>query len=204
MSRHLVSPRARRAAAAAPPGPVARPEPVAPPEPVAAPALTSVVEVDVTGLGEPLLAHVARAVVSAAPGLGAGPHLGIAVDTDRGRVVPVIRDAGDLSVAGLGRRIAELTHRARAGTATGSGEAAITLAGDRGVLWETPVLVPGQVAILGCGAPVQRPAVVRLAGGEPAIAVRSLVYLALTYDGRRVDGVDAARFLAAVKERLGG
>jgi 2-oxoglutarate dehydrogenase E2 component (dihydrolipoamide succinyltransferase) len=135
-------------------------------------------------------------------------HLGIAVDTDRGLMVPVIAAAGDLSLLGLSRRIEDLAARARAGTVKpdelSGGTFTLTNTGSRGALFDTPILVPGQVGILGTGAVVERPAVVRQADGEKAIAIRSIAYLALTYDHRLVDGADAARFLVAIKSRLEG
>jgi 2-oxoglutarate dehydrogenase E2 component (dihydrolipoamide succinyltransferase) len=133
-------------------------------------------------------------------------HLGIAVDTERGLMVPVVRNAGDLSLLGLARRIEELAARTRSGSVSpdelAGGTFTLTNTGSRGSLFDTPILVPGQVGILGTGMVVERPSVIRMAGGYPAIAVRSIAHLALTYDHRLVDGADAARFLMAVKERL--
>jgi pyruvate dehydrogenase E2 component (dihydrolipoamide acetyltransferase) len=133
-------------------------------------------------------------------------HIGIAVDTARGLVVPVIRDAGDLSLRGLSRRIADLAGRARSGTLApddlSAGTFTVTNTGSRGALFDTPILVPGQVGILGTGAAAERPVVVRRSTGERAIAIRDMAHLALTYDHRLIDGADAARFLALIKQRL--
>ncbi|UQX86992.1 2-oxo acid dehydrogenase subunit E2 [Jatrophihabitans telluris] len=133
-------------------------------------------------------------------------HLGIAVDTDRGLMVPVLRDAGDLSLLGLSRRIEDVANRTRAGAITpddlAGGTFTITNTGSRGALFDTPILVPGQVGILGIGAVVERPAVARQPDGQRVIAIRSMAYLALTYDHRLVDGADAARYLVSVKNRL--
>jgi len=134
-------------------------------------------------------------------------NIGIAVDTAKGLLVPVIRDAGDLSLRGLSRRIADLADRARSGTLTpddlSAGTFTVTNTGSRGALFDTPILVPGQVGILGTGAVVERPVVVRRSTGEPAIAIRDMAHLALTYDHRLIDGADAARFLTFIKQRLG-
>jgi pyruvate dehydrogenase E2 component (dihydrolipoamide acetyltransferase) len=133
-------------------------------------------------------------------------HLGVAVDTDRGLMVPVVKDAGDLNLLGLSRRIGELAARARDGSLSADdlsgGTFTLTNTGSRGVLFDTPILVPGQVAILGTGAIVERPVVARHSDGQRVIVVRSMVHLALTYDHRLVDGADAASFLTFVKERL--
>ncbi len=134
-------------------------------------------------------------------------HLGIAVDTDRGLMVPVIRNAGDLNVGGLARKIADLAARTRAGQVSpddlAGGTFTLTNTGSRGALFDTPIINQPQVGILGTGTVVRRPVVVSDAalGGE-VIAVRSMVYLALSYDHRLVDGADAARFLTTVKGRL--
>ena len=133
-------------------------------------------------------------------------HLGVAVDTDRGLMVPVVKDAGDLNLLGLSRRIGELAARTRDGSLSADelsgGTFTLTNTGSRGVLFDTPILVPGQVAILGTGAIVERPVVSRHSDGQRVIVVRSMAHLALTYDHRLVDGADAARFLTFVKERL--
>ena len=132
-------------------------------------------------------------------------HLGVAVDTERGLLVPVIRDAGDLSVTGLARRISDVAERTRTNKVSpdelSGGTFTITNTGSRGALFDTPILNQPQVAILGTGAVVKRPVVISDDGGD-VIAIRSMVYLALTYDHRLVDGADAARFLAAVRQRL--
>ncbi|TCC56245.1 hypothetical protein E0H73_34435 [Kribbella pittospori] len=132
--------------------------------------------------------------------------LGIAVDTEEGLVVPVIRGADDLNVGALARRIADLAARARNGTAAADdfsgGTFTITNTGSRGALFDTPILNAPESAILGLGAVVRRPVVLRGTNGEELIAIRSMAYLALTYDHRLVDGADAGRYLASVKERL--
>jgi pyruvate dehydrogenase E2 component (dihydrolipoamide acetyltransferase) len=136
----------------------------------------------------------------------ASQHLGVAVDTPKGLMVPVARGAGDLTLLALCRRINDLAAGARSGSLTADqlsgGTFTLTNTGSRGVLWDTPILVPGQVGILGSGTVVERPAVVRLAGGGRGIAIRSITNLALTYDHRLVDGADAARFLGTIKDRL--
>ena len=133
-------------------------------------------------------------------------HLGIAVDTERGLLVPVIRDAGDLNIAGLSRKIADLAERTRTNRVTpdelSGGTFTLTNTGSRGALFDTPIINQPQVAILGTGSVVKRAVVVTDETGADSIAVRSMVYLALTYDHRLVDGADAARFLTAVKTRL--
>ena len=133
-------------------------------------------------------------------------HLGIAVDTERGLMVPVIHNAGDLNIGGLARKIGDLAQRTRSGQVSpdelAGGTFTLTNTGSRGALFDTPIINQPQVAILGTGTVVKRAVVVEdLALGE-VIAVRSMVYLALTYDHRLVDGADAARYLAAVKTRL--
>ncbi|HSI26083.1 MAG TPA: 2-oxoglutarate dehydrogenase, E2 component, dihydrolipoamide succinyltransferase [Aeromicrobium sp.] len=136
----------------------------------------------------------------------AGEHLGIAVDTERGLIVPTIRDAGDLSIAGLARKIADAAERTRTNKITpdelSGATFTITNLGSNGALWDTPIINQPQVAILGVGAVVKRPVVLTDPNGGESIAVRSMAYLALTYDHRLVDGADAGRFLSAVKERL--
>jgi pyruvate dehydrogenase E2 component (dihydrolipoyllysine-residue acetyltransferase) len=133
-------------------------------------------------------------------------NLGVAVDTERGLLVPVIRDAGDLSIGGLARKIADLAERTRANKVTpdelGGGTFTLTNTGSRGALFDTPIINQPQVAILGLGTVVKRPVVVQDPDLGEVIAVRSMVYLALTYDHRIVDGADAARFLTTVKQRL--
>jgi 2-oxoglutarate dehydrogenase E2 component (dihydrolipoamide succinyltransferase) len=133
-------------------------------------------------------------------------HLGVAVDTERGLMVPVIRKAGDLNIGGLARKIADLAQRTRSGQVSpddlAGGTFTLTNTGSRGALFDTPIINQPQVAILGTGTVVKRPVVMEDAALGEVIAVRSMVYLALTYDHRLVDGADAARFLATVKERL--
>ena len=133
-------------------------------------------------------------------------HLGVAVDTERGLLVPVIRDAGDLNMGGIARRIAEVAQRTRDNKITpdelGGGTFTITNTGSRGALFDTPIINQPQVGILGLGAVVKRPMVVKGEDGGETIAIRSMVYLALSYDHRIVDGADAARFLTTLKERL--
>ena len=133
-------------------------------------------------------------------------HLGIAVDTERGLLVPVVRDAGDLNIGGLARKINELAERTRTNKLLpdelSGGTFTITNTGSRGALFDTPIINQPQVAILGTGAVVKRPIVVPDASGADVIAVRQMVYLSLTYDHRLVDGADAARFLSAIKARL--
>jgi 2-oxoglutarate dehydrogenase E2 component (dihydrolipoamide succinyltransferase) len=133
-------------------------------------------------------------------------HLGIAVDTERGLLVPVIRDAGDLNMGGVARKIADVAARTRDNKITpdelGGGTFTITNTGSRGALFDTPIINQPQVAILGLGAVVKRPIVMKGDDGGEQIAIRSMVYLALSYDHRIVDGADAARFLVTLKDRL--
>jgi 2-oxoglutarate dehydrogenase E2 component (dihydrolipoamide succinyltransferase) len=135
-----------------------------------------------------------------------GVHLGVAVDTERGLLVPVIHEAGDLNIGGLARKIADLADRTRNNKITpdelGGGTFTLTNTGSRGALFDTPIINQPQVGILGTGSVVKRAVVVEDEFGGESIAVRSMVYLALTYDHRLVDGADAARFLTTVKERL--
>jgi 2-oxoglutarate dehydrogenase E2 component (dihydrolipoamide succinyltransferase) len=132
-------------------------------------------------------------------------NLSIAVDTDRGLLTPVIRDAGELDIAGLAKEIADLAERTRDNKLKpdelAGGTFTLTNTGSRGALFDTPVVFLPQVAILGTGVVTKKPVVVSDSGTD-AIAVRSTVYLALSYDHRIVDGADAARFLGAVKARL--
>ena len=133
-------------------------------------------------------------------------HLGIAVDTERGLMVPVIRNAGDLNVGGLARKIADLASRTRGAQVSpddlAGGTFTLTNTGSRGALFDTPIINQPQVGILGTGTVVRRPVVVQDPALGEVIAVRSMVYLALSYDHRLVDGADAARFLGTVKARL--
>ncbi len=132
-------------------------------------------------------------------------NMSIAVDTERGLLTPVIRNAGDLDIAGLAAQIADLADRTRNNQLKpdelSGGTFTLTNTGSRGALFDTPVVFLPQSAILGTGIVVKRPVVVKQ-DGEDAIAIRSMVYLALSYDHRIIDGADAARFLSAVKERL--
>ena len=133
-------------------------------------------------------------------------HLGVAVDTERGLLVPVIHNAGDLNMGGIARRISDLAARTRDNKVTpdelGGGTFTLTNTGSRGALFDTPIINQPQVAILGLGSVVKRPMVVKGADGGETIAIRSMVYLALSYDHRIVDGADAARFLVTLKDRL--
>ncbi len=201
--------------------------------------LTSVVEVDLTGIAElrnrakadfearegvklsffPFLVKAALEALKEHPKVNASidpngseityhdaEHLGVAVDTEKGLYVPVIRDAGDMSIAELSRQIAEVAARTRSGKIKpeemSGGTFTITNTGSRGALFDTPIINQPQVAILGTGAIVRRPAVVRNAAGEETIEIRSMAYLALSYDHRLVDGADAARYLSSLKTRL--
>jgi 2-oxoglutarate dehydrogenase E2 component (dihydrolipoamide succinyltransferase) len=133
-------------------------------------------------------------------------NLGVAVDTERGLLVPVIHSAGDLNIAGLAKRIADLAARTRSSGISpdelAGGTFTLTNTGSRGALFDTPIINQPQVAILGTGSVVKRPVVVTDTNGADSIAIRSMVFLALTYDHRLVDGADAARFLLTLKERL--
>jgi 2-oxoglutarate dehydrogenase E2 component (dihydrolipoamide succinyltransferase) len=135
-------------------------------------------------------------------------HLGVAVDTERGLLVPVIHNAGDLNMGGIARKISDLAARTRDNKVTpdelGGGTFTLTNTGSRGALFDTPIINQPQVAILGLGAVVKRPMVVKGEDGGETIAIRSMVYLGLSYDHRVVDGADAARFLVTLKERLEG
>jgi pyruvate dehydrogenase E2 component (dihydrolipoyllysine-residue acetyltransferase) len=133
-------------------------------------------------------------------------HLGFAVDTDQGLLSPVIHNAGDLSLAGLARAIADIAARARSGNLKpdelSGGTFTITNIGSEGALFDTPILVPPQAAMLGTGAIVKRPRVVVDGVGNESVGVRSVCYLPLTYDHRLIDGADAGRFLTTIKHRL--
>ena len=135
-------------------------------------------------------------------------NLGIAVETDRGLLVPVIREAGELNIAGLAKRISDVADRTRTNKVApdelSGGTFTVTNTGSRGALFDTPIINQPQVAILGTGAVVKRPIVVTDASGQDVIAIRSMVYLALPYDHRLVDSADAARFLRTMKGRLEG
>jgi len=133
-------------------------------------------------------------------------HLGIAVESERGLLVPVIKNAGDLSISGLARGISNLAGRARSSQLAPDDLSGVTFpvtnTGSRGALFDTPIINQPQVAILGTGAVVKRAVVAEDSAGQDTIAIRSMVYLALTYDHRLVDGADAARFLVFIKNRL--
>ncbi|SFC53327.1 2-oxoglutarate dehydrogenase E2 component [Nocardioides terrae] len=133
-------------------------------------------------------------------------NIAFAVDTDRGLLTPVVKDAGDLSIAGLAKKIADVANRTRTNKITpdelSGGTFTITNLGSFGALFDTPIINQPQVAILGPGAVVKRPVVIDDPNLGETIAVRYMVYLALTYDHRLVDGADAGRFLQDVKKRL--
>ena len=133
-------------------------------------------------------------------------NLGIAVDTPRGLIVPVIKGADDLNIAGIARKIADLAKRTRDNKVgpdeLSGGTFTITNTGSVGALFDTPIFVPPQSAILGTGAIVKRPMVIKDADGNEVIAIRSMCYLAMSYDHRNIDGADASRFLGAVKRRI--
>ncbi|WP_187357064.1 2-oxo acid dehydrogenase subunit E2, partial [Actinomadura sp. CNU-125] len=134
-------------------------------------------------------------------------NLSIAVDVpERGLMVPVIDNAGQLNLGGLAQRIADIAERTRTGNLSpdelSGGTFTLTNTGSRGALFDTPILNQPQVGMLGTGAVVKRPAVIDDPELGEVIAVRSMVYLALTYDHRLIDGADAARFLGTIKHRL--
>ncbi|MFW0769294.1 2-oxoglutarate dehydrogenase, E2 component, dihydrolipoamide succinyltransferase [Arthrobacter koreensis] len=133
-------------------------------------------------------------------------HLAIAVDTEKGLLVPVINDAGDLNLAGLAKKIADVGARTRSGKIgpdeLSGGTFTITNIGSVGALFDTPIINQPQVGILGTGAIVKRPVVRTDEDGNDTIAIRSMMYLSLTYDHRLVDGADAGRFLQTLKARL--
>ncbi|MFD1214775.1 2-oxoglutarate dehydrogenase, E2 component, dihydrolipoamide succinyltransferase, partial [Arthrobacter sp. GCM10027362] len=133
-------------------------------------------------------------------------HLAIAVDTEKGLLVPVISDAGSLNLAGLAGKIADVAARTRSNKIApdelSGGTFSITNIGSVGALFDTPIINQPQVGILGTGAIVKRPVVITNEDGDDVIAIRSMVYLSLTYDHRLVDGADAGRFLQTLKARL--
>jgi 2-oxoglutarate dehydrogenase E2 component (dihydrolipoamide succinyltransferase) len=133
-------------------------------------------------------------------------HLGIAVDTEAGLLSPVIHNAGDLSLGGIARAIADIANRARSNglkpDELAGGTFTITNIGSQGALFDTPILVPPQAAMLGTGAIVKRPVVVKDDFGNESIGIRSMCFLPMTYDHRLVDGADAGRFLSTIKQRL--
>jgi len=132
-------------------------------------------------------------------------NLSMAVDTERGLLTPVIKDAGRLDLRGFAEQIADLASRTRDNKLgpdeLAGGTFTLTNTGSRGALFDTPVVFQPQRAILGVGTVVKRPVVVSV-DGQDSIAVRSMVYLALSYDHRIIDGADAARYLTQVKQRL--
>jgi 2-oxoglutarate dehydrogenase E2 component (dihydrolipoamide succinyltransferase) len=134
-------------------------------------------------------------------------NISIAVDTERGLLTPVIKDAASLDLAGIANQISDLATRTRDNKLKpdelAGGTFTLTNTGSRGALFDTPIVFLPQSAILGTGI-VAKKAVVISNGGVDSIAIRSMVYLALSYDHRIVDGADAARFLVAVKNRLEG
>jgi pyruvate dehydrogenase E2 component (dihydrolipoamide acetyltransferase) len=133
-------------------------------------------------------------------------NISFAVDTEKGLLTPVIRDASTLTIAQIAKQIADLAARTRASQLKpdelGGGTFTLTNTGSRGALFDTPVVFLPQVAILGTGIVTKRPVVVTDANGQDSISIRSMVYLALSYDHRLVDGADASRFLVDVKSRL--
>jgi len=135
-----------------------------------------------------------------------GEHLGIAVDTQRGLLVPVIKGAGDLSLTGLAKKIADLAVRTRNNQLTPDeligGTFTITNYGSAGTLFDTPVINQPQVGILGTGTISRRPTAVTDARLGEIVAIRDIMFMSLSYDHRLVDGADAARFLSKVKARL--
>ena len=135
-------------------------------------------------------------------------HLAFAVDTDKGLLVPVVSNAGDLNLAGLAGKIADVAARTRNNKIgpdeLSGGTFSITNIGSVGALFDTPIINQPQVAILGTGAIVKRPMVITDPEGNDSIAIRHMMYLCLTYDHRLVDGADAGRFLQTVKARLEG
>jgi pyruvate dehydrogenase E2 component (dihydrolipoyllysine-residue acetyltransferase) len=174
------------------------------------------------GVNLTFLSFIARAVIDALkihPNINASyneetkeityydaEHLGFAVDTEQGLLSPVVRNAGDLSLAGLARAIADIAARARSGKLKpdelSGGTFTITNIGSEGALFDTPILVPPQAAMLGTGAIVKRPRMVVDDSGNESVGVRSVCYLPLTYDHRLIDGADAGRFLTTIKHRL--
>ncbi|HIY95943.1 MAG TPA: 2-oxoglutarate dehydrogenase, E2 component, dihydrolipoamide succinyltransferase [Candidatus Rothia avicola] len=133
-------------------------------------------------------------------------NIGLAVDTPKGLLVPVVKDAGDLNIAGIAKKINDVAKRARDGQ-VGPEELSgstftISSTGQTGGVFFTPIINQPNVAILGIGSTNKRPAVIQDAEGNDVIAIRSLAYFSLTYDHRVVDGADAGRFLAFLKQRL--
>lgn len=135
-----------------------------------------------------------------------GENISFAVDTERGLLTPVLRNTASMSIAELARQIADMADRTRNNQLKpdelSGGTFTVTNTGSRGALFDTPVVFLPQSAILGTGIVTKRPAVVKDASGNEAIAIRSMVYLALSYDHRIIDGADASRYLSDVKMRL--
>ncbi|GAA1323351.1 2-oxo acid dehydrogenase subunit E2 [Leucobacter albus] len=135
-----------------------------------------------------------------------GEHIGIAVDTPRGLLVPVIHGAGAMGVGELAKAVSTVASQSQAGKLTAAdlagGTFTVTNYGSLGTLWDTPIINQPQVAILGTGALTRRPVAVRGADGAETVEIRDMMYLSLSYDHRLVDGADAARFLSQVKARL--
>lgn len=173
-------------------------------------AVTCVVEVDVTRFGDAagsLLAAVVHAVAQALRVCAvSATRIGVAVDTGRAAVVPTIADAADLNLTGLSRRLGELERRAseRALTPEELDPSAVTVTNHtaHGIAFEVPALASGGLAALGIGAPVERPVVVRPRHGQAAIAIRTVAFIALTYDSQAWDRTTAARFLGAIRQRV--
>ncbi|MCI2238569.1 2-oxoglutarate dehydrogenase, E2 component, dihydrolipoamide succinyltransferase, partial [Kineococcus sp. TRM81007] len=138
----------------------------------------------------------------------ASENISMAVDTPKGLITPVIKDAGDLNIGGIARKVADLAARTRGNKITpddlAGGTFTITNTGSIGALFDTPILNAPQVGILGTGAIVKRPVVLTDDEGQETIAIRSMMYLALSYDHQIVDGADAARFLQTIKKRIEG
>ena len=130
------------------------------------------------------------------------------MDTEKGLLVPVIKDAGSLNLTGLAQKIADVAERTRTNKISpdelSGGTFSITNIGSVGALFDTPIINQPQVAILGIGAIVKRPMVVTDADGNDSIAIRHMMYLSLTYDHRLVDGADEGRFLTTLRQRLEG
>ena len=135
-----------------------------------------------------------------------GENISFAVDTERGLLTPVLRNTASMTIAELARQIADMAERTRNNQLKpdelSGGTFTVTNTGSRGALFDTPVVFLPQSAILGTGIVTKRPAVVKDASGNEAIAIRSMVYLALSYDHRIIDGADASRYLSDVKMRL--
>ncbi|MFD5694684.1 2-oxoglutarate dehydrogenase, E2 component, dihydrolipoamide succinyltransferase [Streptomyces rubiginosohelvolus] len=133
-------------------------------------------------------------------------NIGIAVDAEKGLMTPVIKGAGDLNIAGIAKKTAELAGKARGGGLTPDDMSGATFTisntGSRGALFDTVIVPPNQAAILGIGATVRRPVVIDHPDLGETIAVRDMTYLSLSYDHRLVDGADAARYLTSVKAIL--